>query len=198
MALKRKKISLRKVGGQPLGPNQIRRHKSVIWMKLKGGLETCLDKKGYRLVSMYRWYAIRGRHTWYVRADYSLPNGRRLRLSMHRLIVGQRTSKQIDHEDKNGLNNRRSNLRKATPSQNQANRGKKAGTTKNYKGVYNTKRRLAKPWMAYLAINYKLKNLGYYSTEREAAIAYNNAAKKYFGDFARLNDLSKISLKPKK
>jgi len=51
--------------------------------------------------------------------------------------------------------------------------------------------------VAYLAINYKLKNLGYYSTEREAAIAYNNAAKKYFGDFARLNDLSKISMKSK-
>jgi len=116
---------------------------------------------------------------------------------MHRLIAGQRTSKQIDHKDKNGLNNRRSNLRKATPSQNQANRERKTGTTKNYKGVYNTNRRLTKPWVAYLAINYKLKNLGYYSTEREAAIAYNNAAKKYFGDFARLNDLSKISMKSK-
>jgi len=158
-------------------------------MELTGGLEVRLDAKDYPLVAKYRWYASKYGKTWYAKADYRLPDGKMLRLAMHRVIAGG--GKQVDHWDKNGLNNQRFNLRAATHSQNQANRAKGSNSVGKYKGVYNTKRPLAKPWMAHIRVNYKMKNLGYYATEEEAALAYNVAAKQFFGDFAELNDLSK-------
>jgi hypothetical protein len=80
------------------------------------------------------------------------------------------------------------NLRFATRTENSRNQKKTNKTSSStYKGVY-----LNKPsgkWMAYIRINKKLKNLGYYATEREAAEVYNAAALEHFEEFAKPNDL---------
>jgi hypothetical protein len=92
--------------------------------------------------------------------------------------------KVIDHRNREGLDNRKSNLRIATRSQNNCNRKQKKGTSK-YRGVcWNEKH---KKWRAYISFNGIYKSLGYFENEEEAGRAYDEAAKIYHGEFATLN-----------
>lgn len=92
---------------------------------------------------------------------------------------------EVDHKDGNGLNNVRSNLRFCTASQNKMNM--RCWNKHGFKGVTFMKRRGLRCWRAKLTINKIVKHLGYFYCLHEAALAYNKAAKKYFGRFARLN-----------
>lgn len=119
---------------------------------------------------------------------------------MHRLIL-ELTDRKIhaDHKDHNGLNNQRNNIRPCTPTQNQ-NNSRASGKSK-YLGVSrytpqkinkNKRFKSGKPyknnrWKASFHIGKKLKFLGYFKTELEAAIIYNIASRKYFGKFANPN-----------
>lgn len=82
------------------------------------------------------------------------------------------------------LDNRRCNLRIATHSQNNCNQRKTRGISQ-YKGVYFYKN--YGNWRAQIQIDGKMKFIGYYSNEIEAARAYNEAAVKKHGEFAKLN-----------
>jgi hypothetical protein len=105
---------------------------------------------------------------------------------MHKLI-GERMglSGEIDHIDGNPLNNRRSNLRSCTRSQNEANAPKHTsrGDTSKYKGVCKR----GDKWIAQIKSNGKMRQIGRFSDEDEAAKAYDKAALETFGEFARLN-----------
>ena len=92
----------------------------------------------------------------------------------------------VDHRNGDGLDNRRDNLRLATHSENMMNRPKiKSPTTSRFVGVYFDKAR--RLWVARIHLNGKCIWLGRFATEIEAAKAYDEAAKKYHGEFARLN-----------
>jgi hypothetical protein len=92
----------------------------------------------------------------------------------------------VDHQNSNPLDNRRSNLRLATHLQNSHNRKKtKIKTTSKYLGVSFDKYR--KKWHVRILHMGKRINLGRFADEDEAGRAYDAAAKKYFGEFARLN-----------
>ena len=100
--------------------------------------------------------------------------------------------KYLDHKDGDRKNNHIENLREATWSQNQRNTIKSGLfngklTTSTYKGVSWHKHQ--GKWRARIYFNEKTKELGYFTDEKEAANAYNLAAIKYHGEFARLNDL---------
>lgn len=86
-----------------------------------------------------------------------------------------------------GLNNQKSNLRNCTQKQNNANKLNTCNL--NYLGVsfYNPKRKKAKPFRATIWVEGGNIHLGTFSTAEEAALAYNNAAIKYRGEFANLN-----------
>ncbi len=116
---------------------------------------------------------------------------------MHRFIIGVEDSKvHVDHINHDTLDNRKSNLRLCTHAENgrKQKKSQKGGSSK-YKGVYKYSDNRVKPFTAQIKFNYKRIHLGYFATEREAAIAYNKAALHYFGEFALLNDVSENNLK---
>jgi hypothetical protein len=89
-----------------------------------------------------------------------------------------------DHENRNGLDCRRENLRAATYSQNNANRRFSIKNTSGYRGVRKTKEG---KWRAEIKVDGKKISLGCYWDIIEAAKAYDTASSKYFGEFANLN-----------
>lgn len=90
--------------------------------------------------------------------------------------------KEVDHVDRNGHNNAWSNLREATRSQNNANRGARCAA--GVKGVRKNARSVNKPYEASITVAGKKTFLGMFKTAEEANAAYFAAAKSYFGDFA--------------
>ena len=105
---------------------------------------------------------------------------------MHREIMGRPKGLQVDHRNRKRLDNRRENLRTATNSQNQYNKNKtKSKTSSIYKGVTYIKS--TGKWRAQIMVSRKNIALGEYDEEIEAAKAYDEGAKKYHGEFARLN-----------
>lgn len=92
-----------------------------------------------------------------------------------------------DHIDRNKHNNVPDNLRLATRSQNMANRPKNKNNSSGYKGVRWVNR--PTPWQARITVDYKEVHLGSFNNIEQAAVAYNDAALKYFGEFACLNVL---------
>jgi len=104
---------------------------------------------------------------------------------MHRQIMGNPVGKVIDHRNREGLDNRKSNLRLATRSQNNCNRGRLKNGSSKYRGVSRSKKR--RKWRAGINYNGIYKHLGFFENEEDTARAYDEAAKIYHGEFATLN-----------
>lgn len=106
----------------------------------------------------------------------------------HRLIwcivTGEWPSKQIDHRDLDGLNNRFKNLREASNTENGWNQKKKKTNKSGYKGVHLHKSN--GKWIARIRVGGGRRlELGFFDSPEEAGAAYNKAALQYHGDFAR-------------
>lgn len=112
-------------------------------------------------------------------------NGKRY--SAHRLAYkmyyGSDPVDMIDHIDMDRSNNRINNLRDATNAQNQGNSKVRKDNVSGIKGVCWSSTR--NKWFAQIKYNNKQLFLGRYKTKEEAALTYEQAAKKYFGEFAR-------------
>lgn len=151
-------------------------------IKLSQGKVAIVDDKDYEVLSKYKWYATCLK---YCKNQYAarnvFKNGKKTIIRMHRIILNVPDNMQIDHINGNGLDNRRCNLRFCNHAQNQAN----SKTKNRYKGVRC--RKGTGSWEAYIGENYKYIHLGTYGNKEDAAQAYNNAAIKTFGEFARLN-----------
>jgi hypothetical protein len=92
----------------------------------------------------------------------------------------------VDHKDGDGLNNQRANLRPATNSRNGANRlYSKPNPSSPYRGVWWAK--VNKKWRSAIKVDGKYIHLGLFTDEVEAALAYDDAARKFFGEFSRPN-----------
>lgn len=134
-------------------------------------------------VPSVRWHAfVEPSGSVYATRTETLPK-KRMRW-LHRDILVPGDGMDVDHADNDGLNNRRSNLRPATRSQNLANRPKHRGRGR-FKGVYWDKSRGL--WQAMTRANGKNLHLGRFADEIDAARAYNAAALRIWGEFARLN-----------
>lgn len=159
---------------------------------LTQGLKALIDSADLPLVNSRRWYAVKLRHSYYaVSSTYPEIS---CYLKMHRIIMGVTNPKiHVDHINGNGLDNRRSNLRLATPQQNNMNARKLKGLWP-YKGVAYDPRN--EKWYSRIRHNNKLNHLGTFETAEEAALAYNEKAIILFGEFASLNKLEDIEPKP--
>lgn len=109
-------------------------------------------------------------------------------VALQNLIIGNKEGHEVswvDHVDRNPLDNRKSNLRLATPSQNLANRRLDHRNTTGYKGVSKISKQNL--WSAQIQCNREYIRLGLFKSSKMAALAYNFAAEKYFGEFAYFN-----------
>jgi len=169
-------------------PNNITRAGGVVHIHLAGGLVAIVDAADYPAVKPYHWYANKTAGTTYVKAE-TTRGWQRSRLLLHRVILGPLpASVDVDHHDGNGLNNTRANISVATRSQNNANRKRMVSNTSGYVGVTRYAADKTR-WQAQIRVDYNKLYLGVFTTAAEAAVAYNQAAVKLFGKFARLNKI---------
>jgi len=153
----------------------------------QGRHSVLVDRADLDLIGAHAWMVLHGHNG----KLYAYRISRRVKaIYMHRLIAGTPAGFETDHANGDGLDNRRSNLRTASASQNRANIWKPArpdGTahTSIYKGVSWDRSRLK--WQAKITVAGRCRSLGRFSTEVAAALAYDSAAINAWGEFARVN-----------
>jgi len=137
-----------------------------------------IDTEDYPKVAGYRWN-VKIDDKSPTKITYRVYTGQK-HLCIHRILLGFRA----DHKDHDGLNNRKENLRLSTHQQNCFNRRKRSGSySSQFKGVYFHK--ICNKWTAKIGKTI----VGYFSTEIDAALAYNAAAIAEHGEFALLNQI---------
>jgi hypothetical protein len=158
--------------------------------KKGAGRVAIVDDEDYDLVMQYRWYLVltanrSGRPSGpYARSSCKHPDGTWTNVYMHKLLTGWPMT---DHENGDGLDNRRTNLRPASFAQNMANSQPKAGKTSAYRGVSWSRER--GKWRADIKVDGRNRRLGFFVHEVEAAKAYIDAARAVWGEFVRAADI---------
>lgn len=151
-------------------------------IQLTRGKVTKVDDSDYEWLMTYKWCSFKvGKH-WYAvsRRDGDF-------IYMHKLIMSTIGKERVDHVNQDGLDNQRINLRRASQSQNLANRGMNVNNTSGYKGVsWNSQKQ---KWYARIKVQYEYHFLGYFDDIKVAALAYNKSARAHFGEFAFLNEV---------
>lgn len=128
-------------------------------------------------------------HRWFISTHgYAVTNardehGRRVSITMHRMILNPNPGLDVDHSNQNKLDNRRENIRIATRSENNANSGARKHNRSGTKGVrWHAHNR---GWQARITVNRRSISLGYFRTKEEAGEAYAQAARAHYGAYAR-------------
>ncbi len=151
---------------------------------LSQGKFALVDDEDFETVNRWKWFycVTKGGKPYVVRG--SSPR------YLHRVIMDAQPGERIDHISGDTLDNRRSNLRRCTQSQNVANSRLSKDNIHGFKGItYSNDHGRRRRWHARITHNYKKIYLGRFETKEEAAKAYNAKALELFGPFARLNDL---------
>lgn len=143
---------------------------AVIFVVYKGDQhEVLIDWEDLAKVKPYSWRLNKGRHSPYVVTDAPGRYGKRRKIWLHKLVVGIGCDYKVDHRNWNGLDNRKSNLRRASHSQNALNmRRPLANNESGSRGVSFCAGR-SKPWRASLQFKTRKKHLGYFATQDDAA-----------------------------
>jgi hypothetical protein len=158
---------------------------------INSNLHAIVDPKDFYELTKFTWSAYKTRGSYHALRltgnDYS-----KCHVFMHRQIIQSLNPEPctlppnlvVDHINRDGLDNRRANLRLVTKAQNNMNRPAAKGSSK-FKGVHY--RRNSKLWHVSIGYNYKRIHLGVFDNQIEAAKAYDTAALKYYGEHAYLN-----------
>ena len=155
-------------------------------IRLTQGYFAQVSDEDYDDVCRYKWHAKTNKYTAYAARREKGTGPQRKCIYLHRYLLKVKPGEMVDHKDGNGLNNTRENIRIATNSQNGMNRRLKSpGKSSRYKGVSWGK--MQGSWLAHIMKNNKTRHLGSFSTQEDAARAYNKAAIELFGEFACLN-----------
>lgn len=155
---------------------------------LTKGKTTIIDTEDADLCSL-KWYAYHNDGLYYAVHSFEIGDGKRKHIGLHRIILSRIIGRDLkanelpDHIDRDTLNNRRSNLRVASSSQNQANKKRKKNSKSGFKGVYYHKR--DKKWIVQVKKGGVYVYTGRFDTPEEAHEAYKREAKRAHGEFAR-------------
>jgi hypothetical protein len=151
-------------------------------ISLTQGRVALVDDEDYERINAHRWYTFKMKHSL---TAYAVRKQAGKVIMMHREIAGTPDGMLTDHKDRDGLNNRRDNLRICTHTENHQNEAPRRNKISKYKGVY----RHGGKWQARISINGMRRSLGHHEAEVDAAKAYNMAAVNNFGEFARVNNI---------
>jgi hypothetical protein len=155
----------------------------TISIPLSQGFHALIDDEDYDLVSSHKWYVKPGPRPHY--ASYALTSIDGRTIYMHRLLLGFPQGLCVDHANGDGLDNRRSNLRLATASQNAANSQRQ--DEGKFRGISRDRRPLTRPFRAYVGHGAGRWRGKRRATPEEAARDYDVEARRRYGEFARLN-----------
>lgn len=158
---------------------------------LTRGFIALIDDRDYERVSNLKWNAtITTRGQVYATCTQRIGKGRKgkkVNIKMHRFVLGITDRRvEVDHIDGDALNNQKSNLRRCSHQQNMANMRQHRDASSRFKGVSFHK--ASGLWRATI----QKRHLGYFKSDQEAALAYNTAARKTFGRYARLNRVGDV------
>jgi len=156
-------------------------------IQLTHGKVALVDDDVYEYLNQFKWYANNFNGKFYAVRSFMIAKGNQSIVLMHREIMNPKKGFVIDHVDGNTLNNLKDNLRICTHGENLRNQKLSISNKTGYKGVYFSKER--NKWCALIQV-YKVKyHLGSFINLKDAARAYNEAAIKYHGEFAKLNKI---------
>ena len=149
------------------------------------GKEFFFDKDDYKKIKDYCWYVLNNKYI------YGSLNGEKILL--HRLIMGVSDSKlQVDHINHNGFDNRKSNLRVVTNSENSMNKNYQKNNDLKIKGIYRHSQHAG--YCADIGINGKTIHLGCFKDINDAIKARKEAEEKYFGEYSYNNSMAMSNL----
>lgn len=173
------------------GPSPITLDDGYAIVYLSDGSQAIINEGDIPVVGMYRWHLRKNSNGL---TSYAIANAkascRSRSVFMHRVILATDTALQVDHINGNGLDNRRSNLRAATPSQNRQNAKKHRFSgvpSSEFIGVQKYTVRGAPRWRVEVRANKELFRLNNIRDEIEAAKIRDRFAVAFHGEFARLN-----------
>jgi hypothetical protein len=156
---------------------------STVEVPLTQGKVAIIDARGAERILQHKWYYHKD---GYAARDRKLSDGPgRNIIFMHQTICEPAPGQDVDHVDRDGLNNRGDNLRPASRTQNNAHQQKRCDNSSGYRGVswYAPTGK----WMAKITAHGHQMYLGYFQDIKDAARAYDVAAIKHFGEFAYEN-----------
>ncbi len=148
-------------------------------IKLTQNKVTIVDDEDFEYLSQFKWHYM----GYAVRHSTSKFGLKRKSIFIHREVINAPDDMEVDHINGDKLDNRKTNLRICTHAENQRNRKIDKDNKSGYRGVSKHQNK----WLVHLILNGKIVFNKTFDTPEEAALAYDEAAKKYHGRFAKLN-----------
>lgn len=157
-------------------------------VKLTQRKYTLIDDRDFKKVNEYKWCATKGGSNIFYAVRRLTISKNKIRLFyLHHAILGKKKNKVVDHINGNSLDNRRSNLQFVTYSQNSMKRHNRSHNKSGYRGVYLHNR--GNRWIAQIRLKNKSFYIGSFINKKDAALAFNKMAKKFYKKFAVLNKI---------